>query len=453
MSHSLSRWKFEIQALAIATPVALQLLTTSLTGFIDALMIGRLGEVSLVGVGFANQISFIVLMSFFGLHSGIGTHISQYWGKRDNGNMKSCVALSLTLSLIGGLIFFIVIRLFSLPILQLFTNEAQPLSEGNKYLRLLSISYVFSALSFSLAISSRSIGQSRLPFLASLPAALIKVLLSWCLVFGKLGFPELKVEGAAIATIIARIVECLTLFVFLRVGDSPINPSLASFGTLNRVIFWKVIRTSFPVLLNELLWALGILVYHIAYAQCGTAQYAALQIAISVNQIFMVVPVGVGASCAAIIGKALGRGNLRRAKIFAWKFIRLGMVLSTILGVFTTLISVPITWAYEVSNEVKSATTATLLIFAIVIYLQMTTTILITGIFRGGGDTKFAFILETACVYLIGIPLAFLGLHLLKLQIFWLLALVFFEDVVKNIIGLYRVASGKWAKSLVSNTA
>lgn len=212
-----------------------------------------------------------------------------------------------------------------------------------------------------------------------------------------------------------------------------------------------ILRTAFPVVLNEGFWAVGMTLYAVAYARSGTDAYAAVQIASTVEKLFFIFSFGLGSACSVMIGNELGANRIEEAKIYAGRFIRLGILLSAGIALIMAIIAIPATWMFNVSPAIRWAAACILFVNALTYLMKMVSTILIIGVFRGGGDTTFSFVLEMCCVYLIGVPLAFIGALFLKLPIYIVVLMVSVEEVIKSLIGLYRVRQGVWARNLVGH--
>lgn len=443
--------KFYMQMMAIALPIALQNLISSSLNMVDTVMIGALGEMSISAVGLANQIYFLLMLFLFGINSGISIYIAQFWGKRDRKSIHKTLGFSILGGFLLSLPFFIGAVFFPTQLMSIFTADSAVIREGAVYLRITGWSYLLMAFSFSFAIASRSVGEARLPMMASAISLVCNTVLNYLLIFGVFGFPAWGVAGAAVATVIARGVELVVIVGTIYTRDHVLRSPVKELVQLNVEFIKPILRTALPVVLNEGFWAVGMTLYAVAYARSGTDAYAAVQIAGTVERLFFIFSFGLGSACAVMIGNELGANRIEDAKLYADRFMRLGVTLSVGIGIFMALIAVPSTYLFNVSPAIRWAATCILFVNALTMILKMISTILIIGIFRGGGDTTFSFVLEICCVYLIGVPLAFLGALVLKLPIFVVVLLVSLEELVKSVVGLYRVKSGVWAKNLVGH--
>ncbi|MEG2108787.1 MAG: MATE family efflux transporter, partial [Clostridium sp.] len=202
---------FYKKALVIALPIVIQNFITSSLNIVDTMMIGKLGENEIAAVGIANQYFFLLNILIMGLFSGIGIFISQYFGKKDDKNIKKLVGIGLIAAIVVGGIFTLIAQVAPEGIISIFNKDGQVIKLGAEYLVIVSISYIFTAITFNYGIASRCIEKTAVPMVASSIALLTNTVLNYCLIFGNFGMPKLGVEGAAIATLIARVIEFIIM--------------------------------------------------------------------------------------------------------------------------------------------------------------------------------------------------------------------------------------------------
>lgn len=443
--------KFYKTMLAVALPIAIQNLISSSLNMVDTVMIGKLGETQIAAVGLANQLFFLFIVLMFGINSGCAIFTAQFWGKRDVANIRRVLGLALVsggfLSLVFASAAFFAPRF----ILRLFTMDPLVIELGSQYLKTISFSYFITTISFAYAFASRSIGQAKLPMVVSAVSLLTNTLLNYLLIFGNLGFPAMGVRGAALATVIARSVELtLLLSTIYRQGDVLAGKvrELLDFG-LDFVK--RVYQTAIPVILNEGFWALGMTMYAVAYARISTNAVASIQIANTVQNIFMVVAMGLGNSCAVMLGNEIGAGRKEKAIIYGNNFIILGILLGIVMGGLLALSSPYILQLFNVSPGVHQSAYWILMVMSFTMVIRIFNTILIIGVFRSGGDTKFSLYLEMGSVWIVGVPLAFIGALIWKLPVYWVYGLVSIEEILKAFLGFPRVLSKKWVKNVVEH--
>ncbi|NCC65645.1 MAG: MATE family efflux transporter, partial [Spirochaetia bacterium] len=307
--------------ISIALPVVFQSLLNNSLSFVDTLMIGQLGEASIAAVALANQMFFLISLLFFGVSSSSAIFLSQFWGARNKTNIQKVLGLSLTIAGVGAAICSLASLLLPRQIMYIFTTESQVVEIGVSYLEIVAISYLFSAISQILATALRVIGQAKIPLLVALFSLSFNALGNYLLIFGIGPFPELGVQGAAIATTISRFLEVsILLWIVYRRHPVIALKSREAFRW-NKQFLLRIIPTSLPVILNEIFWALGMTTYKIAYSRMGIEAIAAINVAESVGNLFFVAMMGVGNASLIMIGVKIGEKQQDLARLYAKRFI------------------------------------------------------------------------------------------------------------------------------------
>jgi len=435
----------------IALPVVIQHIISIGLNLVDTVMIGRLGEDFLAAVGIANRIYFLFTIFCFGLYSGASVFVSQYWGVKDIKNIRKVFGIELSFGILIALVTSLLVQLFPHQIMSIFIDEEYVISLGIQYLRIISFSYVVTAISFAISFNSRSVHLLKKPTIINAAAISLNTFLNYVLIYGKFGFPSLGVEGAAYATLIARSIEFI-LMVSLIYFDKN-HPFSANFKELTNwgmPMVKRVFRTSLPVVGNEAAWGIGTTIYYIAYGMIGPEAIAVVQVAFVISDFFQSVFFGIGNASAVMVGNEIGREKFDKAFDYSKKFIVITFSVAIIMS-FLYFFSRNIIVAFYGFNTVTSSIlNKTIIVSAIFLTPKMLTYLIIVGILRSGGDTKFCLILEFICVWAIGIPLSFFSVLVLKLPIHLVLALVFSEELVRLIIVLKRFESKKWINNLIT---
>ncbi|MDR7855256.1 MATE family efflux transporter [Tissierella sp.] len=434
--------------LKIALPVMIQNLITSSLNMVDTIMVGKLGEVEIAAVGIANQYFFFFTMILIGLCGGCSVYISQYWGKKDFTNIKRVLGLGLVSVLLVSIIFMAVGFINPEKIISIFNKDSTVIDLGGKYLFIVLFSYIFTAVTFIYSYSLRSIGNTLAPLIVNIAALLCNVFFNYILIFGKFGAPALGVEGAAIATLIARVVEAIALVFLVYKDNGVFAAKLRELKDLNLDFFKKSYRIILPVLLNDVLWAMASLIYSVVYGRMGTGATAAIQICNTVSNMFMVVTFGMASASAIMIGNSIGEGKEEQTIDYAKKFMGISSFVSIILGLSLALTSPLILDLFSVSSEVRSSTLIMLYIISIIFIVRFLGMIIIVGILRGAGDARSALIIEGSTMWFIGVPLTIMGAFLFKLPVHLVYALAILEEVAKLILGLMRLKSRKWINNI-----
>lgn len=437
---------------AIALPITLQNLIASSVNMLDTLMITSLGEASLAAVGLANQVFFFYSVTVFGVSTGSAVFIAQFWGKKDKDNIRKILGLSLSIASLIGVIFTIAALFIPNRIMMIFSKDPEVIRLGIEYLTIVSLSYIITGISFSYGVASRSIGDAKMPMVVSLISFVTNGIFNYLLIFGKFGLPALGIRGAAYGTLIARVVELTLILYSVYSGNGPLAASIKEMTNWNRNFVKRYIRTAYPVIVNEALWSLGTVLYSIAYAKIGTEAAAAVQILNTVQNLFMTITRGMGNACTVMVGNKIGAGEEEVAVEYANRFLIISVGLGLILGMGLYLTTDSILSIFNNLTPRLYITSKKLLnVLAIFFTVKVFNGTMIVGVLRGGGDTKFSMLLEMGAVWLVGVPLAFLGALVFKLPVYYVTLLVYVEEIVKASIGLPRVFSKKWVTNIIQD--
>lgn len=461
------------KALAITAPIALQNMLNNVLNLVDTLMIGRLGEKTIAGVGLANKVFFVFSLLMFGICSGSGVLASQYWGKRDMINIRRVLRMSLIIGIGGAFLFTIPGILFPKFVMRIFTPQEGTIEIGATYLAVIAISYPLTAVTNAYVAILRSMNYVKLPVIITSIAIGVNIVLNYIFIFGKFGFPVMGVAGAALATVIARIVEFSVLLIVIhrhKLGDDGVGDfvhtkydkhelvsrSASHEFKVKRVAFLtkefvaKYMKTAFPVIANEFMWGLGVTMYALVYGRMGDAAMAAITISNSVESVVLVFFFGMCSAAAVILGNELGADELDKAEEYAKNFILLQLCLTLIGAGLTLLLRNPIISMFNVSGVVANYIYICLTIFSFYMPIRMLNALFIVAIFRSGGDTKAALFLDVSGVWLIGIPMAVLGGLVFKFPIYIVYAMILIEEIYKLLLGYIRYRQKKWIKNVVA---
>ncbi len=436
--------------LTIALPIVLQSLVGVGLNMVDTLMIGLLGVDQLAAVGAANRLFYIFMMFCFGLYSGTSIYSAQYWGVKDMSGIHKVFAVKIYLGSLLALIFMGVAILFPDQFISLFIEEAQVKGMAKEYLNIIWISYIFMAISYAIAYICRSFHKLILPTIINLIALIINTILNYGLIFGNFGLPELGIAGAAWATVIARITEMSLLILMIAISKNhPLKAKLKTLLAWDKPLAKQIIKTTLPVLTTEGAWGIGNSMLYMAYGLLGSVALAVTQVAAVINELFQTVFYGVGVSSAVIIGNELGRSQLAKAYQRGRQFIIITLILGVVATVALILSRSYIANFYNFDQQTNQVLVNTLLVYALFIPAKMLSYVLICGVLRGGGDTKYTMYFDIGSIWLMGIPLAFLAAGLWGLPLPMVVALAFSEEIIKCAFMLQRFFSQKWLNVLI----
>jgi len=440
---------FYNKLVTLAIPVTVQNLIASSLGMVDTVMVGALGNEPMAGVGAANQFGLIVFLMYAAIHSGASIYIAQFWGKKDYGNIGKVVNIGIALGMVVSLLFSIAGISFPRQIVSIFNTNPIVIEQGAAFLKLLSMSFVFGSISLGLSVALRSVGKSVMPMVISGIALGLNTLLNYILIFGSFGFPALGVRGSAIATLISRIIEMIMFLVVVSRSYDILHIRISVLRQVTSDLFKKVVLTMIPVILNELCWSVGIAVYSVAYGRISTEAFDAVQITNTVCNLFLVAGFGMASASAVMIGHVIGAGEEKKAKEYAGRFVILCALGGVIIGALLYISAPLIVGLFKVTKDVIQTAIVILTLNAIIFPIRLVNIVSIVGILRGGGDAKYAFVAEGFTMWFIGVPMAFIGAFILKLEVQWVVLIVMAEDLVKMTCAVVRLKSGRWIKNVV----
>lgn len=412
-------------------------------------MIGQLGESEIAAVGLANELFFLLNLFLFGICSGTGIFVAQFWGKGDIKNIRRVLGLSILCGLgVSGLFTFLALGL-PRQVLGIYTKDLGVIGLGSSYLGIVGLSYMMTAITYAYSFALRNTAQPKIPMLLSTIAVMTNAVFNYILIFGKLGFPAMGVEGAAIATVIARALELvLVLFVVYR-HDMPVAARLKDMVDISASFARKFFDTTLPVIFNEGLWALGVSAYSVIFARMGTGVVAAVNIAGTVERMAMVFFIGMSHACAFMVGNAIGAGDEEKAVAYAKKLAVFGPATAVLGGLIVIGSSSQILSLFKVSDVVYGDARKVLIAAALVMPVRTFNWINIVGVLRGGGDTRFSLKIDASAVWCIGVPVGYITGLVLGLPIAFVYPIVIFsEQIFKGVLGVKRLMSGKWINNL-----
>lgn len=435
--------------LSIAIPISLQNLITSSLNMVDTLMTSSLGQSSIAAVGLANQIFFFYILINFGISTGSAVFISQYWGKKDILGIRKVIGLAIFLSTSVGVIFTVAAVIFPEFLMKVFIDIPETVRLGSEYLRIVAFSYIITGISFVISIGLRSTGSPKVPLKISIISFTSNTFFNYIFMFGKLGLPAMGVKGAAVGTLLARIIEISLLFYSVYSVNGPLAGTVKELFGWNKEFVNKYLKTASPVILNEGFWALGQVMYSIAYAKIGEKETAAIQVVTTIQNVFFVIFRGLANSCSVMIGNKIGEGDEKQAYDYAINFMFISCFLGIVFG-FGMILSSNLMLKLFRNLDIGLYNTANSIIFVmgLVFFIKTFNATVIVGVLRGGGDTTYSMFLEIGSVWLIGVPMAFLGALVFKLPVYLVVALVSLEEIVKAAISIPRVLSKKWIKNV-----
>lgn len=429
----------------IGIPMIIQQVIAVTLNLADTIMVGKVSENALAAVGAANQVYFIFSVVLFGIFSGAAVHAVQYWGIRDLASLRKIVGIDYTMCLVLSVPTVAVVFAAAPFFIRLFSQEPEVIELGTQYMKIACFSYIFAALSFVISYNSRSIQDLKYPTIINACAIAMNIFLNYVFIYGNFGVPALGVRGAAIATTVSRILECVAMMlsVYLR-KEHPLKAYPSQLFCYSRELLVNVMKTAVPVIITEGMWAFSVSAIFAAYGKISASALAISQIAVTVTDFFQTIYFGLGNASSVIIGEVLGQGRRSTAFEYSRKVLKVTWILNIIMTVVIILARAPIAAIYDFSPETTEMLMKALLVYAVALTPKMLAYMTICAILRAGGDTVFCMYMDVAFNVGLQIPLAYIGVLVLKWPLHWVMAFVAIADFIKVFFCYYRYYSKKW---------
>ena len=398
--------------LIIAIPVALQNLLSFAVNMLDTVMVGTLGDVTLSATSLANQVSIYMMMIVRGLGGGAAMMISQYWGKQDIGRIKSIFSIGMKASVAISLVATVLIMVIPETMMGIFTNDPMIIAEGVKYLVIVAFSFVIYAVSQTLVAMLRCVEIVRIGLTTSIAAFVVNVVGNYVLIFGKLGFQPMGITGAAVATLLSRVVECLIVIYYVVFIDKKLHLKMRDLLANDWVLWKDYLKHGLPIASGDILWGLVGVFKAAIIGRLVAAAISANSISEVVLQLATTFIGGLSSAACIMIGKTVGAKEYDKTRQYAKTLQILFFAFGFVAAAFTLLIREPIISLYDVTPEAKAYAMEFLLWGAITIWGTSYAASCFVGINRGSGDARFVVATDMICGWLIVLPLMFLALKL-----------------------------------------
>ena len=451
MTNTLQQPKgFYQSVFALMIPIVLSNLITHTVALADTFMVGALGDEYLAAATAATTPLFLFLIFTFGVQSGVGILVAQYWGKGNTNAINRVLGVGLYFSVGFTLVGALLVAIFPHHILGLITSNKDLVELGASYVQIVGFSMVLNAISLVYISCQRSMENTKLAVVVLSISSVFNIFGNWVLIFGNLGFEALGMEGAAWSTLTARFIEVVIISIYaLRNSRLPLRIKLLLKPGM--VIFKDFIKYSLPVLLNEALWGFGAMLFPVIFGHMATAPtiLAAYALSGNIERIFAVALFACGGATAVIIGRELGAGRRERIESTANSLLKLGVILGLSSGALLMLVRFtilePVIFPLlKLSGDSYSAALTMLTIVAFSIPMRSAGFTMGIGILRGGGDVKALMIIDVSTLYIISLPIAAIAGLVFKADIAFVYSGILVEDIVKTTLLYRRVRKKKW---------
>lgn len=457
MSKYIGDKKFYKMVLAIAIPMILQNGITNFVSLLDNIMIGSVGTDQMSAVAIVNQIIVIFNMCIFGAVSGASIFGAQYVGQGNVEGIRNTFRFKILSFVIILIIFLGVLLSAGDELITLFLNgeDIQAIDNtrmyANQYLRIIIITMIPGGIIQCYASTVREMGKPVVPMIAGFAALFVNLILNYILIFGKLGSPALGVQGAAIATIFAKITECLIIVIYVHINTDIFKFAKGAYRSFKipKTLAKDIIVKGTPLLVNETLWSAGMAALLQCYSVRGLNVIAGMNIATTVSNMFNIVFAGIGASIAVIIGQLLGAGKMEEAKDTAVKLIVFSVSTCAVMGVILFILAPQFPKIYNTNDEVKELAAYFLRILAMVMPLCAFTHASYFTL-RSGGKTIITFLFDSVFVWCVSVVCAYTLCSHTSLNVVLVYFICQATELIKCIIGYVLVKKGVWIQNVVS---
>lgn len=433
---------------SMAAVIAMQNLITYAVNLADNVMIGGYSQDALSGVAMVNQIQFLLQMVVMGIGNGMVVLGAQYWGKRQSDPIRRITSIGMVLALTASAAMTAVVYFFPAQTLSILTNETSVIAEGVKYIKIICFSYALFGITNTLLASLRSVETVRIGFVVTLTALFFNVILNYGLIYGRLGMPEMGVEGAALATLISRIVEFVIVVVYTLFLDKKIGWKPVDILHLDKALFRDYIRVGLPLILSSSIWGLATSAQTAILGRLGSDTIAANSIATTIFQVVSVVGYGSANASGVVIGKTVGEGDIPRVKAYSKTLQIIYLFIGAASGLVLFFSQDLIISLYSITPETDILARQFIGILSITVVGTSYQVACLTGIVTGGGDTRFVLINDLIHQWLIVIPAAFLSAFVFHAPIWVTFLCLKSDQILKCFVAVVKVNRYRWIRVL-----
>lgn len=452
---------FYAQVVAVVVPIIIQNTVSNVVSLLDNVMVGRVGTLQMSAVAIVNQLLFVFNLCIFGGLAGAGIFATQYAGAHDDKGVRDCFRVKWMIALSMLACALVVLIAFPKRLIGMYlaqetaqADAAATLGFGMDYLTVMLWGLLPFGVSQVYASTLREVGETRLPMFASVAAILVNLVFNYFLIFGKCGFPELGVTGAAIATVLSRYVETAVIMVYTHMKSHHFGFIRGAYRSLRvpKPLMISILRRGTPLLVNEFLWSSGMAVLLQCYSVRGLDVVAACNIATTVSNLFKVVFLSMGNAVAIMVGQALGANDIERAKNCTWRLMTLSVGSNLIMATLLALFAPAIPNIYNTEPYVRQIATQLIYVVAVMMPAYSFSHCCYFTL-RSGGKTIITFLFDSVFTWCVNVPAAWLLAYKTGLGIVPLYFGVQALEMVKVVVGFVLVKKGVWIHNIVAPVA
>lgn len=399
--------RFYKSLMALVLPITLQNFITNAVNSADVFMLGYVGQTELSAVSLANQFQFLLSGVFFGISSAVVMLASQYWGKKDTNSIQAVMGIAIKIAfVITGLL---AVGSVCMPqtMMRIYTNDETLIAIGTSYLRIVGMSYVCMSFSQVYLCALRSMERAQMSTAISAAALLSNIVLNAVFIFGLGGAPKLGVIGVAVGTTTARVLELLLCFADAIRGKIFRIDLKIMFGK-HKLLFADFCKYAIPTLINDFAWTLAFSMYSVIMGHMNADVVAANSVVTTVRNLCMIMGFALGSGASVLLGIEIGEGRLEDAKRDARNSCHVTLLVGIATGILILLLRPVVFMCFSLTERAADYLNFMLWISAYYVVGQAMNTLLIAGVFRAGGDSKFGMFCDIIVMWCISVPLGFL---------------------------------------------
>lgn len=429
----------------LAFPIALQQFMTALVGACDAIMLGKLSQDAMSAVSLATQVTFVFNLFMFAFMAGENMFVAQYYGKGDYTGISQVFSLVTKICGCIAVIFLAGTLFFPEQLMRILTNEETLIVLGSEYLRVIGISYVFSGIAQTFLAIMKNCGAVNMSTLINGVMVILNIALNAVFIFGLSGFPKMGIKGAALATVLATVVQFLWSVGYVLCRIRAVKFSLRS---CEKKLFGRFWQKAVPLLINNLAWGIGFSMYSVIMGHLGTDAVAANGIANISKNLVVCFCLGLGNAGSIIVGNRLGADRLQEAKEVGETLTKTAIIAGIVSGLVLIALSPFITKMVDLTPTARGYLQKMLLISSYYIAGKSVNCMTIGGIFAAGGDSKFGMLCDSVTLWCIIVPLGCICAFILKLPVMVVYFVLNLDEIIKLPVVYKHYKKYKWIKNL-----
>ena len=434
--------------LSMLTLVALQNLVAYSVNMADNIMLGAYSQEVLSGAAIVNQVFFVVQQVALALANSLSALASQYWGKQETRPIRTLTGITVKVSMVISAVIIAVCWLWPRQLLGLFTPEERIISQGLEYLSLLKWTFLLFIIYSVLVAALRSAGIVNIAFYVSVVSLVVNVGINYTLIYGRFGFPELGIRGAAIGTFVARTLEVLIVLAYALLKEKRLRMFSEGFLARDRALFKDYLKVMWPILLSSLVWGISVPLQTAILGHLSDTAIAANSVATTFYQYLKVVVRAMATVSAVLIGNSIGRGDLDAVKAEARTLNVICVGIGVVLGLMLFFLRGPLLSLYSLTEEATELSKELIALMSVIMVGMSYQMPLSSGIFQGGGDVKFGMKLNIISIWCVVMPLSFLTAFVWKLPVPVVVLAIQSDQLFKGIPDFIHFRSYKWIKKL-----